>query len=42
MRPDGRIGIPKDTREAGDIHPGDLLQIIIKKYKSCSVEIEDP
>ena len=44
MRPDGRISIPKDTREAGDMQPGDLFQITIKKYKSCSakVEVADP
>ena len=44
MRPDGRVSIPKSAQEAGDLHTGDLLQIIIKKYpsRSAKVEVADP
>jgi len=31
LRPDGRIAIPKDTQEAGNMHPGDFFQITMKR-----------
>jgi len=34
LRPDGRIAIPKDTRKAGDMKPGEFFQITMKRLET--------
>jgi len=37
LRDDGRVMIDKDTRKAGDMMPGDMLQLeitVVKRVKS--------
>jgi len=36
LRPDGRIAIPKDTQEAGNMKAGEFFQITMKRISKSS------